>query len=94
MQNFFLLNLWFLVQKGSCGGYRQRGIVGDCLAEFAKAFPVAFLEPEMTIYNKQSILNNKDFKRESFIDNYCESGHFDLLKLRKAGHFEAINFFK
>ncbi|XP_075257500.1 ryanodine receptor 2-like isoform X3 [Convolutriloba macropyga] len=47
----------------------QRGIVGDCLAEFAKAFPVAFLEPEMTIYNKQSILNNKDFKQR--LENLC-----------------------
>ncbi|XP_062858850.1 ryanodine receptor 2 isoform X1 [Trichomycterus rosablanca] len=38
---------------------RQRPALGECLAAFSGAFPVAFLEPHLNKYNSYSIYNTK-----------------------------------
>lgn len=38
---------------------RQRPALGECLAAFSGAFPVAFLEPHLNKYNSFSIYNTK-----------------------------------
>ena len=35
---------------------RHRPALGECVASFASTFPVAFLEPDLNKYNKNSIL--------------------------------------
>uniref|UniRef100_A0A668AN21 Uncharacterized protein n=1 Tax=Myripristis murdjan TaxID=586833 RepID=A0A668AN21_9TELE len=41
---------------------RQRPALGECLAAFAAAFPVAFLEPQLNKFNSFSIYNSKATK--------------------------------
>ena len=38
--------------------FRHRPALGECVASFASTFPVAFLEPTLNMYNKNSILYN------------------------------------
>uniref|UniRef100_A0A3Q2W3J5 Ryanodine receptor 2 n=1 Tax=Haplochromis burtoni TaxID=8153 RepID=A0A3Q2W3J5_HAPBU len=45
-----------------CFFSRQRPAMGKCLAAFAAAFPVAFLEPHMNKFNSFSIYNSKGSK--------------------------------
>ena len=35
---------------------RHRPAIGECVASFASTFPVAFLEPQLNKFNKDSIL--------------------------------------
>lgn len=39
--------------------FRQRPALGECLAAFSGAFPVAFLEPNLNKHNTYSIYNCK-----------------------------------
>ena len=39
-----------------CVCCRHRPALGECVASFASTFPVAFLEPAMNKFNKNSIL--------------------------------------
>ena len=40
--------------------HRHRPALGECVASFANAFPVAFLEPQFNKYNTNSILYGID----------------------------------
>uniref|UniRef100_X1Z8I7 Ryanodine receptor n=1 Tax=Capitella teleta TaxID=283909 RepID=X1Z8I7_CAPTE len=42
--------------KNYCYTHRHRPALGECIASFASTFPVAFLEPKLNIYNKNSVL--------------------------------------
>ncbi|TSL04189.1 Ryanodine receptor 2 [Bagarius yarrelli] len=44
---------------------RQRPALGECLAAFSGAFPVAFLEPHLNKYNSFSIYNTKGSKERA-----------------------------
>lgn len=41
---------------------RQRPALGQCLAAFAAAFPVAFLEHQMNKFNSFSVYNSRSAK--------------------------------
>lgn len=36
--------------------FRHRPALGECVGSFASCFPVAFLEPELSKYNRHSML--------------------------------------
>ncbi|KAG5262307.1 hypothetical protein AALO_G00273740 [Alosa alosa] len=55
-----LLNsLYLLGTSKSIYVERQRPAIGECLAAFSGAFPVAFLEPQLNTFNSHSIYNVK-----------------------------------
>nr|XP_015218325.1 PREDICTED: ryanodine receptor 2 isoform X6 [Lepisosteus oculatus] len=47
---------------------RQRPALGECLAAFSGAFPVAFLEPHFNKYNTYSIYNTKGSRERAALD--------------------------
>ncbi|XP_076743293.1 ryanodine receptor 2 isoform X3 [Maylandia zebra] len=57
-----LNSLFLLGTNKSIYVERQRPAMGKCLAAFAAAFPVAFLEPHMNKFNSFSIYNSKGSK--------------------------------
>ncbi|KAK1794494.1 hypothetical protein P4O66_011363, partial [Electrophorus voltai] len=54
-----LTSLYSLGTSKSIYVERQRPALGECLAAFSGAFPVAFLEPHLNKYNSYSIYNTK-----------------------------------
>nr|XP_021335867.1 ryanodine receptor 2 [Danio rerio] len=54
-----LNNLYSLGTSKSIYVERQRPAIGECLAAFSSAFPVAFLEPSLNKHNTYSIYNCK-----------------------------------
>lgn len=54
-----LNNLYSLGTSKSIYVERQRPALGECLAAFSSAFPVAFLEPGLNRHNTYSIYNSK-----------------------------------
>ncbi|KAM3591914.1 uncharacterized protein V6R79_009433 [Siganus canaliculatus] len=57
-----LNSLYFLGTNKSIYVERQRPALGKCLAAFSAAFPVAFLEHHINMFNNFSIYNNKAAK--------------------------------
>ncbi|XP_052373466.1 ryanodine receptor 2-like [Oncorhynchus keta] len=47
---------------------RQRPALGECLAAFSGAFPVAFLEPELNQFNNYSIYITKGSRDRTALD--------------------------
>ncbi|XP_039594621.1 ryanodine receptor 2 isoform X2 [Polypterus senegalus] len=47
---------------------RQRPALGECLAAFAGAFPVSFLEPHLNKYNPYSIYNTKSSRERTVLN--------------------------
>uniref|UniRef100_A0A3P9BDB2 Ryanodine receptor 2 n=1 Tax=Maylandia zebra TaxID=106582 RepID=A0A3P9BDB2_9CICH len=68
-----ILNSLFLLgtNKTLCFFSRQRPAMGKCLAAFAAAFPVAFLEPHMNKFNSFSIYNSKGSKDRVVLPMLC-----------------------
>ena len=52
----FIIFLSHVHTLWSCVVCRHRPALGECVASFASTFPVAFLEPQLNIYNKNSVL--------------------------------------
>ncbi|XP_064623398.1 ryanodine receptor-like isoform X6 [Lineus longissimus] len=56
--------LYTLGTSGSQFVERHRPILGECVASFASTFPVAFLEPDLNKYNKNSVVYGIEGKIE------------------------------
>lgn len=52
---------------------RHRPVIGECIASFAACFPVAFLEPEYTSRNRNSLFYQPHGGRESFFSSGSSS---------------------
>lgn len=53
---------WYISNDRTFYIFRQRSALGECLAAFAGAFPVAFLETHLNKHNTYSIYNTKSAK--------------------------------
>lgn len=52
---------------------RQRPALGQCLAAFSAAFPVAFLEHHMNKFNSFSVYNSRSMKSRKGTIAFCSS---------------------
>ncbi|KAB5555790.1 hypothetical protein PHYPO_G00038150 [Pangasianodon hypophthalmus] len=71
---------------------RQRPALGECLAAFSGAFPVAFLEPHLNKYNNFSIYNTKGSReRTAQVEEVCplvpslEKALEEIMELAESG---------
>ncbi|KAM8814823.1 ryanodine receptor 2 isoform 1-T1 [Rhynchonycteris naso] len=63
-----LASLYALGTSKSIYVERQRSALGECLAAFAGAFPVAFLETHLNKHNSYSIYNTKSSRERAALD--------------------------
>lgn len=61
--------------------HRQRSALGECLAAFSGAFPVAFLETHLNKHNIYSIYNTKNARDRAGISRNSHHGYENMLSL-------------
>uniref|UniRef100_A0A663N3J0 Ryanodine receptor 2 n=1 Tax=Athene cunicularia TaxID=194338 RepID=A0A663N3J0_ATHCN len=66
-----LASLYALGTSKSIYVERQRSALGECLAAFSGAFPVAFLETHLNKHNIYSIYNTKNARDRAVLGFYC-----------------------